>query len=440
MNRYSAQPGWYPDGDGWERWWDGSGWTAHRRQAETGPVQPPAPPPGPGPGGAGRRPWWPWAVLVLALVVVVGVGVALAVVRPWEGEEAGGTAVAEPAPVVTGDQDGDGLGDVVLTLFAPGDGTTELLGTSNGRGFDLRAEEIDSAVAFANRWADWDGDGLEEQLSWSYDDGSGTLAFRTTDTDGPAPDPVTLSFAADGRDADAALIPGDFDGDGATDLLVEGPQGRLDELWVMVGGGDGTFADPVLWGALPNAAVNYTLLTPGDFDGDGDDDIFAEVPAETLTDANHSYEDYYSGADGYRQITSTGTSFEVGDVVEPTDFAWAYVAFDPGTGPDLVAGLGHNAGSGEIIVTTYELADGRLAARPGPVLRDPAGELRVTAATASDVDGDGDDDLVYVAKDLDTQELGEIVVLLGEDGALQAGTGWGRLPQCRTDSCYVWFE
>jgi hypothetical protein len=58
-NQPSTPPGWYPDGQGGQRWWDGSKWTEHTQPPAGGgaPATPPAPaapagPPSPGvPGG-----------------------------------------------------------------------------------------------------------------------------------------------------------------------------------------------------------------------------------------------------------------------------------------------------------------------------------------------------------------------------------------------------
>ena len=35
----SAAPGWYPDGTGGQRWWNGSGWSEHTAPAAAGPAQ-----------------------------------------------------------------------------------------------------------------------------------------------------------------------------------------------------------------------------------------------------------------------------------------------------------------------------------------------------------------------------------------------------------------
>ncbi|WP_435771451.1 hypothetical protein, partial [Nocardioides sp. SYSU DS0651] len=49
MSDFSTPPGWYPDGDGWERRWDGTAWTEERRRmagrAQPTEVRPVAPPP-----------------------------------------------------------------------------------------------------------------------------------------------------------------------------------------------------------------------------------------------------------------------------------------------------------------------------------------------------------------------------------------------------------
>ncbi|HVK30545.1 MAG TPA: hypothetical protein VM575_19570, partial [Nocardioides sp.] len=71
MNHFSTPAGWYADGDGWERRWDGSSWTDERRrkneptqiretpfvapEATAAPVPPSAPPSAP-PAGPPQGP------------------------------------------------------------------------------------------------------------------------------------------------------------------------------------------------------------------------------------------------------------------------------------------------------------------------------------------------------------------------------------------------
>lgn len=46
-NQPTTPPGWYPDGQGGQRWWDGTQWTEHTQPGTPSAPQPPA---GPGPG------------------------------------------------------------------------------------------------------------------------------------------------------------------------------------------------------------------------------------------------------------------------------------------------------------------------------------------------------------------------------------------------------
>ena len=61
-NQPSTPPGWYPDGQGGQRWWDGNQWTEHTQQggsadapgapaAPASPAAPSAPSAPAGPGG-----------------------------------------------------------------------------------------------------------------------------------------------------------------------------------------------------------------------------------------------------------------------------------------------------------------------------------------------------------------------------------------------------
>ncbi|THI95841.1 DUF2510 domain-containing protein, partial [Nocardioides sp.] len=43
-----GQPGWYPDGEGHQRWFDGNGWTDHVQPAPTDDSTAAVPPPAPG--------------------------------------------------------------------------------------------------------------------------------------------------------------------------------------------------------------------------------------------------------------------------------------------------------------------------------------------------------------------------------------------------------
>jgi hypothetical protein len=76
-----APAGWYDDGNGGLRYWDGAAWTEH-----TAPSTPPGAPVAP----TRRRPVWPW-IVAGAAVLVIGLGVGgvflvTSLVRGFTGE------------------------------------------------------------------------------------------------------------------------------------------------------------------------------------------------------------------------------------------------------------------------------------------------------------------------------------------------------------------
>ena len=158
--------------------------------------------------------------IALAAVVVLGVGTTatLAVVRPWEGDTSNrdvagsstrrrpvragrqrtGGADADdaddpddpddpydpppptsPAGPVTADLDGNGYGDAVA-VFESGDGIERVVLSSTGRSFEVARQP---AAGLEDRtWADFDGDGELDQVSWTYELG-GKLNLTSEDLD-----------------------------------------------------------------------------------------------------------------------------------------------------------------------------------------------------------------------------------------------------------------
>jgi len=210
--------------------------------------------------------------------------------------------------VATGDIDGDGDTDLYLTNFGPnrmlrnrGDGTFEDITATSGTG-DLRWSV--PAVFF-----DFDRDGNLDLYVGNYVDLSpatrkacysetgardycGPAAFSgETDRlfhgkgDGTFED-VTAPAGLGATPAPTlGAITGDFNGDGWPDLYVAN-DGASNFLWINQG--DGTFGDQALLGGcalntdgLPEAGMG---VDAGDFDGDGDEDIFlAHLTRETNT-------------------------------------------------------------------------------------------------------------------------------------------------------------
>ncbi|MDE0805540.1 MAG: glycoside hydrolase family 43 protein, partial [Acidimicrobiales bacterium] len=123
--------------------------------------------------------------------------------------------------------------------------------------------------------------------------------------------------------ADRTVV-GDFDGDGDDDLFAHDPGGRLDTLYLAVG--DATFeAQPM------TVRGSYSPLA-GDFDGDGADDILWYAPG--------TKPDYLWTANGDTTFQSTRTTINgnyqpiTGDFNGDTthDIVW----YAPGTKPDYL--------------------------------------------------------------------------------------------------------
>lgn len=104
---------------------------------------------------------------------------------------------------------------------------------------------------------------------WSMRGAPAWGGVGTTPTPTPTPprDPRDATFTQTRRDVSGYYtpIPGDFDGDGRTDVLWYGKGARPDYFWW--GRSEGRFT-----GVKTNVRRTYTPLA-GDFDGDGNDDI-----------------------------------------------------------------------------------------------------------------------------------------------------------------------
>lgn len=547
MNQYSTPPGWYPDGDGWERRWDGSAWTDERRRTGgdgdagatrarpgTGPEPgsgwaPPVPPaaptglapgsgsgsgwsgpnpassggapssgpaqpaggygqvPGPsapgwgppggypsGPQGPGSHPGAPagpgygsapgygsgagygsgygygapparksrrlglWIALAVVLVLVIGAGVTVAVLQPWDDGGTTTTVTADPE-TISGDFDGDGLGDVEL-----GVGTRDTVrlveGHSTGDSFETTELAGDPYAVPLTVAVDTNADGSEERVVAAYDESAGTLSLTSSDEGLAEFEPARIRFSmlASYGVLEVRLAPGDFDGDGTTDLAVYGQADRKVDVHVMTGDGDGGFASPELWASLPNALMNAVRLQAGDFDGDGDDDLFAELPGEQLD--NDDYDsNYFIGDKATAQLTSSGEGFEVGETTVDETYGATYLVADLGAETDRVLSLQSSPYDEELAISGFEVVDGRLLADDTWNIVESVGETRLLAATVSDVDGDGDEDVVYVQQADDGVTVGDLtVVVAGEDG-FTAGATWGAAADCPEEYCTARF-
>ena len=210
--------------------------------------------------------------------------------------------------VAAGDYDNDGYPDLYVTGF----GRARLLRNRGGDGFEdrtdaARAGEVGWSVSAA--FVDVDRDGWLDLFVGNYVDATaanhkvcrapagyvdycGPLSYNAVPSrllhnrgDGTFDD-VSVASGITARYGPAlGIATADFDGDGWLDLYVANDQ-AANQLWR--NRGDGTFADDAL---LAGCAVNGAGraeasmgVDAGDFDGDGDDDLFmTNLTEETNT-------------------------------------------------------------------------------------------------------------------------------------------------------------
>jgi hypothetical protein len=166
----------------------------------------------------------------------------------------------------------------VSILLSNGDGTFEWNG-SYGLGDDYPLQLL---------VADFDGDG---RLDIAVGDGryvssryhsAPTILFGNGDGTFQAPRRVRLTTGELlGGLAGNLMAAADLDGDGTIDL-VSVPFSADDKVYVLLGGGRGTFRPPVSYSAVKYASA----IVVGDFNGDGKPDLVVSGSGDTSQPAN----------------------------------------------------------------------------------------------------------------------------------------------------------
>lgn len=192
--------------------------------------------------------------------------------------ESGFTAPASADPtarsfdVALADVTGDGLADPLVTtsegqvrrLAACGDGCFEL---AEAVGSGVRSMAVD----------DLDGDGVQDVVVGTT---TGVVAYFGGSASGGRPAGLVESdqVTVDPTTLDANVVTGDFDGDGAVDVAhfgtLDDPDFPAPRYVEVMGDGTGGFAAPTERFQSLSPSVGMGLHDVGDFDGDGDDEVF----------------------------------------------------------------------------------------------------------------------------------------------------------------------
>ncbi|WP_134738598.1 protein kinase [Nocardioides sp. 503] len=358
------------------------------------------------------------AVGGLALLLVVGATTAVVVGRdedpstPRASPEGPSGALGAGDGPVRGDLDGDGLGDVAVTMNVyepePAVRSLEIL-RSTGTSFDDpeplgRSPEIDELSTILT--GDFDGDGTDEVVGLALSDDREHTSVVWAD--GSRTETLPLL---------GQPVVGDFDGDGRDDLAsVGGSDGELSITFL--GFRDGYVADPEQWLTASDWDDDQAVVA-GDFDGDGRDDLVFQTTGPPLAEATRR-------DSRLRLALSTGSGFTAPGRPQ---------RYSDGGGTHPRAGDFDGDGADEVVLVPqwYDRAilvvdvDGsRLdpQARPAPAPDNPELEM-VQSMGVSDVDGDGTDDLVVLLHD--SGGLAPLHVARGGTDGLVADEQWADL-------------
>ncbi len=402
--------------------------TAPAAARPAAPTAPPAPTVGAGRGRSRRLPLVAGAV---ALALTGGVGA-------WTLARGDDPAPKSEPPGkerrTTGDLDGDGYGDLAVLQLAARDLAPTATWTLDSDGERLGAP-AEAAVSAPTAWddgngelslADVDGDERPDQV-WSTITPE-SVVVDVVPAEGEPWHEEWPNTGDDGWSTGTRPVLADLDQDGRDDLVLynEYPFGATLSLDVAIAAEDG-FADPASWFSEDDVD-EVVMLSAGDFDGDGDDDLAAQR-TRSDDDVDAAALQLFT-SDGER-LTPTGPQAHYD--FEGYDLGVRLVADVDGDGADdaVLAGA---EGLAAIGFPDGEATDERtLWPDPASGGTGSGWERRLRSDdraltelwTAADVDGDRDDDLVFLRPGDDAFT---IEVYVAEGGTLATPTVWGSLP------------
>lgn len=416
------------------------------------PPPPPAgpggypPPPPPQPGGAPtvvpgvppapesrRRRRWPiWVAALVVVALVAGAAVAWAMLGDDGDSSVGGTA--DPEPMVTGDLDDNGYGDLLLVQSREGNTPTRVW-TMESDG-EVLADPVDSEIG-NGQWldlADVDGDGLADQV-WTPitgdDDTSVVVSVVPADGDPwTAEIPIDPALLGDGYEVET----GDVSGDGRSDLVLTNGFVGQGILGVHVAvAEEGGFGDLEQWYSGQTDAPLWGAEI-GDGNGDGIADVFALTTFERKGDeGNYDNELQLLTSDG-SELTAAADPLPVwGLGLQRRLLGVGDVDGDGADDPLIANPTGiftvDVTGAGDPVtrqVYEHDLPEAQWRSS----LRDYVYSNDFWGVT--DADGDGTDDVVHLRPEGD--DGAAVDVLRGTSEGLEPPAKWGFFP-CSEDTC-----
>ncbi|THV09926.1 serine/threonine protein kinase [Nocardioides caeni] len=319
---------------------------------------------------------------------------------------------------IEGDIDGDGFGDVTV-IERESDGGDALIALARSTGRRLEVSTPAVAEIGVPALADVDGNGITETAWQVPPTSAGGIVLRIVALDGSLTQ-VTVAETEDETSWAGVPVFADVDGDGLDDLVMDGTRPGASNIQVALSDGE-AFSELTSWWDGPD--VDADVVTAGDFDCDGDEDLAAifHIGSATTRELHLLRSD-----DG--RFTDTGAV----PVLSHTwgESSWLAADVDGDDVDELVAVAGR---AGQIGVA--DLADDRFgelviardaagtSAEWDAYVEEFGGSLPPHRYGASDVDGDGDADLVR----LNDETSAALGVLIADEGRFAEPVTWAVL-------------